>query len=59
LFPTSETSFFVKQFYGEATFHRDTGGRVDYLDFEMRVPNSESVAHRIYKIEQDLPVNPE
>jgi len=59
LFPTSETSFFVKQFYGEATFHRDTGGRVDYLDLEMRVPNSESVAHRIYKIEQDLHVNPE
>ena len=39
LFPTSETSFFVKQFYGEVTFHRDERGEVDYLDFEMRVPN--------------------
>jgi RNA polymerase sigma factor (sigma-70 family) len=35
LFPMSETSFFVKQFYGEATFHRDEQGRVDYLDFVM------------------------
>ena len=35
LFPTSEKSYFVKQFYGEVTFHRD------YLDFVMRVPNSE------------------
>ncbi len=41
LFPTSETSFFVKQFYGEVTFHRDERGRVDYLDFVMRVPNSD------------------
>jgi len=39
LFPTSETSFFVKQFYGEVTFHRDERGEIDYLDFEMRVPN--------------------
>jgi len=35
LFPTSETSFFVKQFYGEVSFHGD------YLDFVMRVPNSD------------------
>jgi hypothetical protein len=41
LFPTSETSFFVKQFYGEVSFHRDERGRVDYLDFVMRVPNSD------------------
>ena len=40
LFPTNETSFFVKQFYGEVTFHRDERGNVDYLDFEMRVPDS-------------------
>jgi RNA polymerase sigma factor (sigma-70 family) len=39
LFPTSETSFFVKQFYGEVSFHRDERGTVDYLDFVMRVPN--------------------
>ena len=39
LFPTSETEFFVKQFYGEVTFHRDEQGKVDYLDFVMRVPN--------------------
>ena len=41
LFPASETSYFVKQFYGEVTFHRDEAGKVDYLDFVMRVPNSE------------------
>ena len=35
LFPMSESSFFVKQFYGEVTFHRDR------LEFVMRVPNSE------------------
>ncbi len=40
LFPTTETSYFVKQFYGEINFHRDEEGKVDYLDFEMRVPNS-------------------
>src|SRR5688572_21719153 len=35
LFPTSETQFFVKQFYGEATFIRDAAGRVSGLDFVM------------------------
>jgi GNAT superfamily N-acetyltransferase len=35
LFPTSETQFFVKQFYGEATFVRNEEGRVDLLKFEM------------------------
>jgi RNA polymerase sigma factor (sigma-70 family) len=40
LFPTSETDYFVKQFYGEVSFHRDEQGKVDYLDFVMRVPNS-------------------
>jgi len=53
LFPTSETSFFVKYFYGEVTFD------LDGLDFAMRVPGSEPVVHRNYKIEQDSPVNPE
>lgn len=41
LFPASETDFFVKQFYGEVTFHRDEQGKVNYLDFVMRVPNSD------------------
>ncbi len=41
LFATSDTSFFVKQFYGEVTFTRDERGKVDYLDFVMRVPNSD------------------
>jgi hypothetical protein len=59
LFPASETSFFVKQFYAEATFHRDERGGVDYIDFVMRVPGSESVSDRIYRIGQDLHVNPE
>ncbi len=40
LFATSETEYFVKQFYGEVSFHRDEQGKVDYLDFVMRVPNS-------------------
>ena len=40
LFPTSETDYFVKQFYGEVSFHRDGEGKVDDLDFVMRVPNS-------------------
>jgi len=40
LFPTSETTYFVKQFYGEVSFHRDERGKVDYLDFVMRVPNT-------------------
>ena len=35
LFPMSETEYFVKQFYGEVSFHRH------HLDFVMRVPNSE------------------
>jgi RNA polymerase sigma factor (sigma-70 family) len=33
LFPISETQFFVKQFYGEATFVRDEQGHVDLLRF--------------------------
>ena len=35
LFPTSETEFFVKQFYGEATFVRDAEGQVSGMDFMM------------------------
>lgn len=35
LFPASETQFFVKQFYGEATFVRDADGRVSVVDFVM------------------------
>ena len=38
LFPTSETTYFIKQFYGQVAFHRDEQGKVDCLDFEMRVP---------------------
>ena len=34
LFPTSKTDFFVKQFYGEVSFHQD------YFDFAMRVPGT-------------------
>jgi GNAT superfamily N-acetyltransferase len=41
LFARSETEYFVKQFYGEVSFHRDEQGKVDYLDFVMRVPKSE------------------
>ncbi len=41
LYPTSETKFFVKQFYGEVTFHRDEQGKVDQLDCLMRLPNSD------------------
>jgi len=35
LFPTSETEFFVKPFYGQATFIRDAAGGVSGLDFTM------------------------
>ena len=41
LFPTSESSYFVKMFYGEVVFRRDERGKVEFLDFEMRVPNSD------------------
>jgi RNA polymerase sigma factor (sigma-70 family) len=59
LFPTSETTFFVKWFYGEVTFHRDERGRVEYLDFLMGAPNSQTMSYRTYKIEQDSHINPE
>ncbi|HJP94683.1 MAG TPA: sigma-70 family RNA polymerase sigma factor [Pyrinomonadaceae bacterium] len=42
LFPTSETRYFIKQFYGEVTFHRDEQEKVDYLDFSMQLPNTRS-----------------
>ena len=32
LFPTSETQFFVKQFYGEATFIRDEDGQCQHAE---------------------------
>lgn len=35
LFPTTQTQFFVKYFYGEATFYPDEHGRVDNLKFEL------------------------
>ncbi|HKO62985.1 MAG TPA: GNAT family N-acetyltransferase [Pyrinomonadaceae bacterium] len=35
LFPTSETEFFVKQFYGEARFVCDADGRASSVDFVM------------------------
>ncbi|HEU4875899.1 MAG TPA: GNAT family N-acetyltransferase, partial [Pyrinomonadaceae bacterium] len=38
LFPVSESSYFIKMFYGEVTFHQDC------LDFVMRVPNAEPSA---------------
>jgi len=41
LYPTSESDFFVKQFYGEVSFHRDERGEVERLDFVMRVPNTD------------------
>ena len=41
LFPTSQTDFFVKQFYGEVSFRRDQQGQLDSLDFAMRVPNKD------------------
>lgn len=41
LFATSETDYFVKQFYGEVSFRRDEQGKVECLDFVMRVPNTD------------------
>ncbi len=40
LFPTAEHSYFVKQFYGEVSFQRDEQGKVEYLDFAMKVPRT-------------------
>ena len=40
LFPMSETRFFIKQFYGEVTFHRDEEGKVDYVNSIMQLPNA-------------------
>ena len=45
LFPATETTYFIKPFYGEVTFHRDESGKVDYLDFVMRVPHKEPFDH--------------
>ena len=42
LFPTSETSFFVKQFYGEALFASPSGGRCEGLQFQSRGIRPES-----------------
>jgi RNA polymerase sigma factor (sigma-70 family) len=42
LFPASETSFFVKQFYGEATFLRDERGEFRFLTFHSRGLSPES-----------------
>jgi RNA polymerase sigma factor (sigma-70 family) len=42
LFPTSDTSFFVKQFYGEAIFVRPDGGQCDVLQFQTRGLKPES-----------------
>jgi hypothetical protein len=36
LFPESETGFFVKQFYGHATFTRDERGDVTHLIWRER-----------------------
>jgi len=35
LFPTTQTQFFVKCFYGEATFYPDDDGKVNNLRFEL------------------------
>jgi RNA polymerase sigma factor (sigma-70 family) len=42
LFPTSDTSFFVKQFYGEAVFDEPSSGRCEGLQFQSRGINPES-----------------
>jgi hypothetical protein len=36
LFPTSETDFFIKMFYGEVSFRRSVEGRVEALDIVMQ-----------------------
>ena len=46
LFPTSETSFFVKQFYGEVTFHRDEEGKVE----SVLLREKENLSHKEHKI---------
>ena len=41
LFPSTETSFFVKQFYGEAVFIRSGGGQCQMVQFQSRGINPE------------------
>ena len=50
LFPESETSFFVKQFYGEMTFVRDDEGKVIRLDSRVRGHGGAETALRAKKI---------
>lgn len=40
LYPTSETDFFIKYFYGEVSFVRSPEGRVGYLDCVLKNGNS-------------------
>src|SRR4029453_14800505 len=40
LFPTSETDFFIKMFYGEVSFVRTPEGCVTHLDFSYRSEES-------------------
>jgi hypothetical protein len=47
LFPTSETQFFVKYFYGEVTFHDG------WIELVMGVPGSAPVVHRVSRILQN------
>ena len=49
LFPVSETHFFVKQFYGEATFVRDESGCVNSLRLVMPEYNSRKVRVQLVK----------
>ena len=48
LFPMSETSFFVKQFYGEVTFHRDEQGKVEFALLREK-ENLSYKEHKVYK----------
>ena len=50
LFPESETSFFVKQFYGEMAFVRDVEGKVIRLDSRVRGLNQPETALRAKKL---------
>jgi GNAT superfamily N-acetyltransferase len=49
LFPTSETTFFVKQFYGEAVFVRSGDGRCEVMQFQSRGIRPESAETLIAK----------
>ena len=54
LFPESETSFFVKPFYGEFMFIKDEAGKVTHLDSRVRGRNGAATSLHAKKLREPL-----